>query len=79
MQELTEQDALAIRAYLNTVPAVHNAVQANQLPFPFNVRTGYLAEGLAHCGMCHTSRAATRPRNACGATRCKAGSRQHHQ
>lgn len=78
----SRDDALAIRAYLNTVPAVHNAVRANQLPFPFNIRASlagwdalffkpgtfhpvdgksaewnrgaYLAEGLAHCGMCHT-------------------------
>jgi mono/diheme cytochrome c family protein len=80
--KVTRDDALAIRAYLNTVPAVHNAVDPNQLPFPFNVRASlvgwdalffkpgvyrpvadrspewnrgaYLAEGLAHCGMCHT-------------------------
>jgi mono/diheme cytochrome c family protein len=30
---------LAIRAYLNTVPAVHNPVQANQLPWPFRMRS----------------------------------------
>jgi len=80
--KLTRDDALAIRAYLNTVPAVHNPVKANQLPFPFDIRASmiawnklfftpgtfrpnpnksaewnrgaYLAEGLAHCGMCHT-------------------------
>jgi mono/diheme cytochrome c family protein len=80
--KLSRADALAIRAYLATVPAVRNSVQSNQLPFPFNVRTGlvgwdalffkpgpfypvadkspewnrgaYLAEGLAHCGLCHT-------------------------
>lgn len=80
--KLTRDDALAIRAYLNTVPAVHNAVKANQLPFPFDIRASmlvwdqlfftpgsfrpnpnkssewnrgaYLAEGLTHCGMCHT-------------------------
>jgi mono/diheme cytochrome c family protein len=80
--KLTRDDALAIRAYLNTVPAVHNPVQANQLPFPFDIRASmlawdqlfftpgtfspnpnksaewnrgaYLAEGLTHCGMCHT-------------------------
>jgi mono/diheme cytochrome c family protein len=80
--KVTRDDALAIRAYLNTVPAVHNPVIADQLPFPFNIRQSmigwdmlffksgafqpvagksaewnrgaYLAEGLGHCGMCHT-------------------------
>jgi mono/diheme cytochrome c family protein len=80
--KLTHDDALAIRAYLNTVPAVHNPVNPNQLPFPFDIRASllgwnalfftpgtfqpnphksaewnrgaYLAEGLTHCGMCHT-------------------------
>ena len=78
----TRQDILDIRAFLNTVPAVRNAVRANQLPFPFDIRAGmiawnalffrrgtfapdpgksaewnrgaYLAEGLMHCGACHT-------------------------
>ena len=36
--KLTRDDAIAIRAYLATVQPVHNPVQANQLPFPFNVR-----------------------------------------
>ncbi|MGA2894707.1 MAG: cytochrome c [Xanthobacteraceae bacterium] len=36
--KITRDDALAIRAYLNTVPAVHNTVSPDQLPFPFNVR-----------------------------------------
>jgi mono/diheme cytochrome c family protein len=40
--KLTRDDALAIRAYLNTVPAVHNPVKSNQLPFPFNVRLSLL-------------------------------------
>jgi mono/diheme cytochrome c family protein len=35
---LTRDDAVAIRAYLNTVPAVHNPVKSDQLPFPFNMR-----------------------------------------
>jgi mono/diheme cytochrome c family protein len=80
--KVTRDDALAIRAYLNTVPAVHNPVRSNQLPFPFDIRAtmivwdslyfksgsftpaadksaqwnrgAYLAEGLGHCGMCHT-------------------------
>jgi mono/diheme cytochrome c family protein len=80
--KIARDDALAIRAYLATVPAIHNPVKSNQLPFPFNVRASlvgwdelyfkpgpfkpvagkseewnrgaYLAEGLAHCGLCHT-------------------------
>ena len=80
--KVTSDDALAIRAYLNTVPAVHNPVQPNQLPFPLDIRASmlvwnrlfftpgtfqsdpnksaewnrgaYLAEGLGHCGACHT-------------------------
>jgi mono/diheme cytochrome c family protein len=79
---ITRDDASAIRAYLNTVPAVQNAVEANQLPFPFDIRASmigwnmlfftpgefqpvanksaewnrgaYLAEGLGHCGLCHS-------------------------
>jgi mono/diheme cytochrome c family protein len=35
---MSRGDVLAIRAYLNTVPAVKNAVVADTLPFPFNVR-----------------------------------------
>ncbi len=41
--KLSRDDALAIRAYLNTVPAVQNAVKSNQLPFPLNIRTGLMA------------------------------------
>ena len=36
--KVTERDGLAIRAYLNTVKPVHNAVVSNKLPFPFDVR-----------------------------------------
>jgi len=36
--KVTRDDALAIRAYLDTVPAVHNPVNVDQLPFPFSVR-----------------------------------------
>lgn len=36
--KLTPDDALAIRAYLNTIPAVHNSVKADQLPWPFDMR-----------------------------------------
>jgi mono/diheme cytochrome c family protein len=80
--KITRDDALAIRAYLNTIPAVHSEVHVNRLPFPLNIRFfmvvwnkfffapgrfrpqegknaewnrgAYLAEGLGHCGMCHT-------------------------
>jgi mono/diheme cytochrome c family protein len=37
--KMTRADALAIRAYLNTIPAVHHDVDVNQLPFPLNLRT----------------------------------------
>jgi mono/diheme cytochrome c family protein len=87
--KVTRDDVLAIRAYLATVPAVNNAVQADQLPFPIKLRAdmaawnklfftpgefrpvagkdatwnrgAYLAEGLMHCGACHT------PKNLAGA------------
>jgi mono/diheme cytochrome c family protein len=36
--KVTERDALAIRAFLNTVQPVRNRVVSNQLPFPFDVR-----------------------------------------
>jgi mono/diheme cytochrome c family protein len=41
--KLTESDALALRAYLNTVTPVRNAVVSNRLPFPFDVRQGMSA------------------------------------
>jgi mono/diheme cytochrome c family protein len=41
--KVTEGDALAIRAYLNTVKPIHNAVVSNKLPFPFDVREGMAA------------------------------------
>jgi len=37
--KLTRDDVLAIRAYLNTIPAVHHDVKADQLPFPLSIRT----------------------------------------
>jgi len=40
--KVTREDALAIRAYLNTVPAVQNAVNPNQLPFPLDIRASML-------------------------------------
>jgi mono/diheme cytochrome c family protein len=36
--KMSRADVLALRAYLNTVPPVRNPVQANALPFPYNVR-----------------------------------------
>ena len=41
--KVTERDALALRAYLNTVRPVHNPVVSNKLPFPFDVREGMAA------------------------------------
>jgi mono/diheme cytochrome c family protein len=38
--KMSREDALAIRAYLATIAPVHNRVQPNQLPFPFDVRAG---------------------------------------
>ncbi len=40
--KITRDDALAIRAYLDTVPAVYNPVNPNQLPFPFNIRASMI-------------------------------------
>ncbi len=42
LTRMTRDDALAIRAYLNTVPPVNHRVVSNQLPFPFNIRAGML-------------------------------------
>jgi mono/diheme cytochrome c family protein len=36
--KMSHDDVLAIRAYLSTVTPVRNAVIANMLPFPFNIR-----------------------------------------
>ncbi len=36
--KMSTDDVKAIRAYLATLPPVHNRVVTNQLPFPFNVR-----------------------------------------
>jgi mono/diheme cytochrome c family protein len=36
--KMTKDEVLAIRAYLNTLPSVHNPVSSNQLPFPFSIR-----------------------------------------
>ena len=36
--KMTDDDVLDMRAYLSTLAPVHNEVDVNQLPFPFNVR-----------------------------------------
>jgi mono/diheme cytochrome c family protein len=41
--KISRDDALAIRAYLNTLPPVHNKVRSDQLPFPLNVRENMVA------------------------------------
>jgi mono/diheme cytochrome c family protein len=41
--KLTQSDALAIRAYLNTVKPVRNEVISNKLPFPLDIREGMAA------------------------------------
>ena len=43
MTKVTRDDALAIRAYLNTLQPVYNPVTVNQLAFPFDVREGMRA------------------------------------
>lgn len=40
---MSRDDALAIRAYLSTVPAVRNDVVSDQLPFPFDIRANLWA------------------------------------
>jgi mono/diheme cytochrome c family protein len=40
--KMTDDDVLAIRAYLVTVAPVRNKVISNQLPFPFNIRLAML-------------------------------------
>jgi mono/diheme cytochrome c family protein len=44
--KVTRQDVLAIRAYLTTVQPVRNAVHANQLHFPFDVRASMIGWNL---------------------------------
>lgn len=41
--KVSKEDNSAIWAYLQTVEPVHHAVETNQLPFPFNVRTSLYA------------------------------------
>ena len=38
--KMTREDVAAMHAYLSTIQPVHNEVQSNQLPFPFNMRWG---------------------------------------
>jgi len=87
--KMTKPDALAIRAYLATLPPVRNRPPSPQMRWPLNYRAlmrgwnyiffrpgifepdqvkstewnrgGYLVEGAAHCGACHT------PKNFLGA------------
>jgi mono/diheme cytochrome c family protein/uncharacterized membrane protein YphA (DoxX/SURF4 family) len=37
--KMTREDALAIRAYLRTIEPAPDKIDANQLPFPFNIRS----------------------------------------
>jgi mono/diheme cytochrome c family protein len=81
---IPDEDVLAIKAYLFSLPTAHATPPPNALAFPFNQRWlmalwsafynpdhrfmphldhspawnrgAYLAEGLAHCGDCHTPR-----------------------
>ena len=39
---MSREDVADIRAYLNTIAPVHNAVQVNRLPFPFNLRAAMI-------------------------------------
>ncbi len=41
--KMSRDDVKAIRAYLATIPPVHNPVVSNQLPFPFDIRLSMLA------------------------------------
>jgi mono/diheme cytochrome c family protein/uncharacterized membrane protein YphA (DoxX/SURF4 family) len=37
--KMTRDDALAVRAYLRTIEPASDKIEANQLPFPFNIRS----------------------------------------
>lgn len=41
--KMSRDDVVAIRAYLKTLPAVHNPVVSDTLPFPYNIRTSMRA------------------------------------
>jgi mono/diheme cytochrome c family protein len=88
---LTDEDVLAIKAYLFAQPAEKNVAPPNTLRWPYNQRGlmkiwsalynpkerfqpvadrspswnrgAYLAEGLGHCGDCHTPRTALQALN----------------
>ena len=49
MTKLSREDALAIRAYLNTVPPVRNDVTSNQLPWPFSMRCVFSQPAARNC------------------------------
>src|ERR1700719_4488239 len=65
---ISRDDALAIKAYLFSLPPQHVANKENTLSFPFNQRWGMafwnlaflsdrrLTTALGHCGQCHTPR-----------------------
>lgn len=36
--KVSDQDLIDMKAYLDSIPAVHNSVPATDLPFPFNIR-----------------------------------------
>jgi len=40
--KMSRADVLALRAYLGALEPVHNAVRANQLPFPFDIRASMI-------------------------------------
>ncbi|PTQ73621.1 cytochrome c [Pseudomonas sp. GV071] len=44
--KVRKEDNLALWAYLQTIEPVHNPVESNQLPFPFNVRTSLIGWNL---------------------------------
>jgi mono/diheme cytochrome c family protein len=43
LTHMSRNDALAIRAWLNTIPPVRNKVVSDQLPFPFSIRASMIA------------------------------------
>jgi mono/diheme cytochrome c family protein len=43
LTKLSRADALAIRAYLKTIPPASHEVTSNQLPFPFDIRLSMVA------------------------------------
>lgn len=40
--KVSDADILKIRAYLATLPPVHNEINSDQLPFPFSIRAGMI-------------------------------------